>query len=106
MGKVKFGRNRLTSRDLRRMGERELQKEQRQKAIDAFWALSPEERQKRIADQEAFQRIQKNGITIDDLKMVEVQGQQDGYLAGKVETLRLCYAAICMALHELHGFGS
>ena len=106
MKKVKFARNTKSSREIRRMGERERTREQRKQAIDAFWALTPEERQQRIADHEAFQRIQKNGITIEDLRNAEKQGQQDGYVAGKIETLRLCYAAVCLALHELHGFGT
>lgn len=105
MPKIKFKRNKLTSRDIRRIGEREQQKEQRQKMVDAFWALSPEERAERIADIEAINKIQRNGITLEDLKRVEVQGQKDGYLAGKIETLKMCYAAICMALHEQYGFG-
>lgn len=106
MGKVKFGRNTLSAREMRRMGEREQKREQRQKQMDAFWKLTPEERAQRIKDVEAFQRIQKNGITLEDLRNAEIQGQQDGYLAGKIETLRLCYAALCLALNEIHGFGT
>lgn len=106
MGKVKFKRNALTSRDLRRMGEREQRRQQSQAAIDAFWALSPEERAQRIADQQAFQQIQRNGITLEDLKRAEDQGRQDGFMAGKMQTLKLCYAAFCLALHEKHGFGA
>lgn len=105
MSKVKFKRNTQSSRELRRIAEREQNRQQRQQAVDAFWKLTPEERQRRIADQEAFKRIQKNGITLEDLKNAETQGQQDGYMAGKTETLKLCYAAICLALNELHGFG-
>lgn len=103
--KVKFNRNTKSSREIRRIGEREQKREQRQKQIDAFWALTPEERAKRIKDIEAFERIQKNGITLEDLRNAESQGRQDGYLAGKIETLRLCYAALCLALHERYGFG-
>ena len=105
MGKVKFKRNTQSSRELRRIGEREQKREERRKQMDAFWALTPEERAARIKDVEAFQRIQKNGITLEDLRNCEQQGQQDGYLAGKIETLQLCYAAICLALKELHGYG-
>ena len=64
MSKVKFQRATKSSRELRRMAQREQTREQRQAAIDAFWKLSPEERAQRIADNEAFQRISKNGITI------------------------------------------
>ena len=105
MGKVKFGRNTLTSRQIRRMGEREAEREKRQKQIDAFWKLTPEERQQRIADQEAVARIQRNGITIEDLYRCENEAYAKGIKAGKDATVKTCFAAICMTLHEMHGFG-
>lgn len=44
----------------------------------------------------------KNGITPKDL-----QEQWDaGYNAGIDATLKTAYAGACLALHELHGFGS
>lgn len=105
MSKPNFGRNTLTARQIRRMGERELVREQRQRAIDAFWRLSPEERQRRIADQAAVERIQKNGITLEDMYNAENDAYAKGIKAGKEATVRTCFAAICMSLHELHGFG-
>ena len=78
MPRVRFANSAMTSRQMRRMGERELKREQRQKQIDAFWAMSPEERAQRIADEEAFKRIQRNGITVDDL----YQAEQDAYAKG------------------------
>lgn len=105
MPKVKFRRSTLTSREMRRMGEREREREQRQRAIDAFWALTPEERAQRMADNEAFQRINRNGITIEDMHRVENEAFLKGIEAGKEATLRECFAAICLTLHELHGFG-
>ena len=104
MSKTKFKRNTLTSREIRRMGEREQKKEQRQAQIDAFWALSPEERKRKMEDSEAFRRINKNGITVEDLKWAEDQGRNDGYKLGKEETLMICYASFVMAMHELLGF--
>ena len=53
MSRVKFKSNAKSSRELRRMAQREQTREQRQAAIDAFWKLSPEERAQRIADNEA-----------------------------------------------------
>lgn len=105
MSKTKFRRTTKTSRELRRIAEREQGREQRQKAIDAFWALAPEERQKRMADNEAFQRISRNGITIEDMHKAEEAAYMQGVNVGKDETIRTCFAAICMALHEMHGFG-
>lgn len=104
MSKVKFKRNTITAREMRRMGERESERAERQKQVDAFWALSPEERARRMADNAAFQRINKNGITIEDLKRVEDEGRKDGYIRGKEETLIICYAAFILALHELRGY--
>ena len=105
MSKVKFQRNTKSSRELRRIAEREQGREQRQKAIDAFWKLSPEQRAQRMRDNEAFERISRNGITIEDLKRCEDEAYLKGVKDGKSETVRTCFAAICMAMHELHGFG-
>lgn len=95
----------LSGREARRYGERERKREQRQQDIDRFWALPPEERAQRIADNEAFQRIQKNGITIEDLKRAEDEAYAKGVRAGIDSTIRTAYAAICLAMHDLHGFG-
>jgi hypothetical protein len=94
----------ISGREARRIGERERAKEERQKRLDAFWALSPEERAQRMRDNEAFQRISKNGITIEDLKNAEEQARKDGFMDGAAEMIKICYAAICLALHESDGF--
>lgn len=99
------GRRGFTSRELRRMGQRELEKEQRHAQVQAFWNLSPEERQKRMADNETFQRISRNGITLEDMHKAETEAYNNGIVAGKDATIRTCFAAICLALHEQHGFG-
>ena len=104
ISKVKFKRNAQTSRELRRVAEREAGRAARQKSIDAFWALSPEERAQRMADNAAFQRINRNGITLEDLRNAENQGRTDGYRIGMEETLIIAYASFLLALNELHGF--
>ena len=105
MSKVKFQRATKSSRELRRMAQREQTREQRQKAIDAFWKLSPEERAQRIADNEAFQRISKNGITIEDMHKAEEDAYSKGVKDGKDGAVKTVFAAICLTLHEFHGFG-
>lgn len=105
MGKVKFQRNAKSTRELRRIAEREQGRQQRQQAIEAFWRLSPEERAQRIADNEAFKRISRNGITIEDMHKAEEDAYAKGLNDGKDATVRTCFAAICLAMHELHGFG-
>lgn len=106
MSKVKFRHTTQTSRELRRIAEREAGRQARQKSIDAFWALTPEKRAKIMADNDAFKRINRNGITLEDLRNAEDQGRRDGYRIGKEETLIICYAAFILALHELHDFDS
>lgn len=105
MGKVKFQRTAKSSREIRRMAEREQTREKRQQAIEAFWKLSPEERAQRIADNEAFKRISKNGITIEDMHRTEMEAYAKGVQDGKDGAVKTCFAAICLTLHELHGFG-
>ena len=56
-----------------------------------------------MADNAAFQRINRNGITIEDLKNVEDQGRADGFRAGKEQTLIIAYAGFLLALHEVSG---
>ena len=106
MSKVKFKQQRvLSGRAARRYGEQERKREERQKSVDAWWALSPEERKQRMEDIEAFKRINKNGITLDDVKDAEEKAYRTGVRTGIDNTMRTCYAAICLALHELYGFG-
>ena len=104
MSRVRFQRNTQTTREMRRMAEREAGRQQRQKSIDAWWALTPEERAQRMADNAAFERINRNGITLEDLRNAEEQGRQDGYKVGKEEALIICYAAFILAMHELYDF--
>ena len=96
MGKVKFRQKTrvLSGREARRYGEREREREHRQEEANRFWALSPEERALRVKDAAMMERIQKNGITIEDMHEIEEHG------------IRTSYAAICLALNELHGFGT
>ena len=105
MARVKFKTNTMTAREMRRMAERDSRHEERMKQVDAFWSLSPEERARRMADNEAFRRINKNGITLEDLKNVEDRGIKDGFARGAEETMLACYAAVSLTLHELNGFG-
>ena len=104
MAKVKFRNAARTTREMRRIGERELERERRQKAVAAYFALSPEERAQRMADNEAYRRISKNGITLEDVHKAEDEAFDNGVKAGKNATIRTCFAAICMVLHDKCGF--
>lgn len=47
----------------------------------------------------------RNGITVADLKREYEAGHSDGYSQGCQASMRTVYAAICLALNELYGFG-
>ena len=108
MGKVKFRQKTriLSGREARRYGERERDRAERLADVERFWQLPPEVRAQRMADNAAFQRIQKNGITLEDVKRAEEKSYAQGVQAGIENTMKTCYAAICLALNELHGFGT
>lgn len=94
---------------MRRAGERERNKDDRIRdeisARMAFKNLSPEEQIKERARQEALTRIQRNGITVDDLKQNYDEGFTEGHKQGCEVTFETIFAAVCLALNELHGFG-
>ena len=107
MGKVKFRQKTrvLTGREARRYGEKERRREERLADAERFWQLPPEVRAQRMADDAAVQRIQRNGITLEDVMRAEEKSYAQGMQAGIENTMKTCYAAICLALNELHGFG-
>lgn len=47
----------------------------------------------------------KNGITPEDLEKEYETGFKEGFKAAAPATFKAVYAAVCMALHDLHGFG-
>ena len=105
MSHARYKRNVPTARELRRMQERDEKREQNRQALNAWWALSPEERQRRIQDHETVQRIQRNGITIEDLDRTAQDAYKDGAKYAAEKTKKNIYAACALVLHEMHGFG-
>lgn len=59
----------------------------------------------KLSKQERIERIQQNGITISDLKNNYDTGFNNGYKTAGEDAIKACYAAMCLALHELYGFG-
>lgn len=51
-----------------------------------------------------IQKIEQNGITIADLEREYKLGYDTAFNAGAEPMYRSMMAAICLALHELHGF--
>lgn len=53
----------------------------------------------------AMDKLQRNGITVEHLKENYDKGWQDGFKEAAEPVIRGCFAAICLALNDLHGFG-
>lgn len=100
-----MSRKQMSSREIRRMMERQERKEQSQQRINAFWALPEEERAAMLERSATAKRIQQNGITIKDLHDEHDKGYREGYRNGSDNAVMTCYAAVCLALKDLYGFG-
>lgn len=104
-----FARQPQNRKDRREQERRDRAERKQQEAADkwAAWkAMSPEERAHFKQAQEAVDRIQRNGITIEELEQNYKLGYDAGVKDGCERTFETVFAAICLALHELHGFGS
>jgi hypothetical protein len=99
-------RGTLSNREIRRMNQRENQRQQRQDAVQAYWNLPEEERRRRAENSRYIANMERNGITIEDVNRAANEGYQQGIAKATEATMKSCYAAMCLALHELHGFGS
>ena len=100
---MKYGYQRtMTAREMRRIGERERTKEERRKQAEAFWAMTPEQRAQHKELSERLAAMHRNGITIDDLRRAEREGQEDGYKQGIEDALKTCYASIAMVAGEVY----
>lgn len=58
-----------------------------------------------LTKEDKIKKFYKNGITNDDLKEEFRKGYEAGFSAASQPIIRTCYAAICLALNELYGFG-
>jgi len=99
-------RGTLSSREIRRMNQRETQRQERKDAVAAYWNLPEEERRRRAAQSEYITNMERNGITIEDVNRAANEGYQQGIALAQDATMKMCYAAMCLALKELHGFGT
>jgi hypothetical protein len=99
-------RGAMSSRDIRRMMERETQRQQRKDAVAAYWNLPEEERRRRAAQSQYITNMERNGITVEDVNRAANEGYQQGISLATEATMKSCYAAMCLALKELHGFGT
>lgn len=65
------------------------------KATPAYLRVSPEEREK---------MMMRNGISERDLEREYNRGHKDGFREATQPTIMTCFAAVCLALEEGHGF--
>ena len=94
-----------SSRELRRANEREQKRQANKDAMTAYWNLPEEERRRRVQNNEYIQRMERNGITIEDVNRAAQEGYQDGAKIAADNTMRNIYAAIALVMHENYGFG-
>lgn len=58
-----------------------------------------------MTKQQRMDALVKNGITIKDLEENYNKGYEAGFAVASGPVIKTCYAAVCLALNELHGFG-
>lgn len=111
MGKRKFAQRTrvLTGREARRYNERVEAAEQRlaekEARIARLNAMAPQERRRVMEENQRIKEIERNGITLEHMMQAEKTAYERGVEAGKNATFETCFAAVCLALQELHGFG-
>lgn len=111
MGKRKFAQKTrvLTGREARRYKERVDAAEQRiaekEARIARLNAMTPQERRRVLEENTRIKEIERNGITLEHMMQAEKTAYERGVEAGKNATFETCFAAVCLALHEIHGFG-
>ena len=59
----------------------------------------------RMTKEQRMDALVKNGITIKDLEENYNRGYEAGFAVASGPVIKTCYAAVCLALNELHGFG-
>lgn len=90
-------------------------KERRQKKWDEEFNLVQQSRNdfmRECMPEEYFRKkvarlneMQRNGITVEMLKANYDLGYKEGFQAAAEPVVRGIYAAVCLALNDLHGFG-
>ena len=87
--------------ELNRAQRRQLERVKKREAADL-----PEYKKREMRARAAvLERLSKNGITPEDLKKEYDKGFDEGFRRAAEPIICSVYAAICLALHELHGFG-
>lgn len=61
---------------------------------------------KRLTKEQQMNALLRNGITPSDLDKAYEDGFEQGRKAGLDGTYKICFAATCLALNDLHKFGA
>ena len=80
-----------------RAARRKMMREQTRRSKELVASYS---KQQRIAG------LIQNGITTKDLEEAYERGRQEGFKQAAVPIVKSCYAGICVALHDVFGFGT
>lgn len=88
---------------MNRKQRREQAKEQRQKDRKRRRETPAE---LNLTKQQMVAGLIRNGITLDDLRKEYDRGFAAGVEQSALMTFKAVYAAVCLALHELYGFGT
>ena len=72
----------------------------------AFHGWQDEKRMEaKKADKEREKQLFRDGMMLHNLKAKYDEGYTDGFKEGAEPVIRSCFAAVCLALNDLHGFG-
>jgi hypothetical protein len=55
--------------------------------------------------EERKEKLMRNGITPEDLKRSYENGYRHGFAEASPATFKIIYAAVCLVLNKMHGFG-
>lgn len=86
----------------RRMQERAEQREAAQMRTSAYAQAIV---RREAIEKKARDRLSQNGITPEDLEKNYDLGYHKGFSDASEPVIKGCYAAVCLALHDLYGFG-
>lgn len=60
---------------------------------------------RKLTIEERKEKLMKNGITPEDLKRSYENGYRHGFSEASPSTFKIIYAAVCLVLNAMHGFG-
>lgn len=86
---------------MNRQQRRNAERETRRSANEYAAMIVKRDQAKRAAKA----KLERNGITVEDVDKAGREGYMQGYDTAACDTIQACYAAMCLALKEKYGFG-